>query len=208
MTISLHDFDGSAAAVSPAQALYAAENLPFPPIPEQLVTSLKAQGPSWYATRLVTSTPYDLEHFSLEVETQPDLPDYAVVGFDGFGTNSWAAHYYVVNKSLALFIQLPWGGAYTEPVQARQDIAAMVDWAAKLQSKLEQAELLHRIPQGVRLEVIASRFGRAGWRWIGGGLDAATIPWNSPAGMLDAMLSEVDELADGRRSFQAKPEAS
>lgn len=201
MTMSLHDLDDSAAAVSPARALYAAEDLPFPPVPEQLETSLKAQRPGWYATRLVTSTPYDLEHFVLEVETQPNLPDYAVVGFDGYGTNSWAVHYYLVYKSLALFIQLPWGGAYTEPAPAREDISAMVDWAAKLQSNLEQAENLQRIPRGARLEVIASRFGRAGWRWIGGGLDAATIPWNPPDGMLEAILTEIRDLVDGRRSL-------
>lgn len=189
-------------AASPAGASFAAEGLPFPPVPARLACALQAQGRGWYATRAMAATPYDLEHFLVEASSQPDLPEYAVVGFDGHGINSWAVHYYLVVKSLALFIQLPWGGAYTQPETAREDIAAMTDWAAKLQSRLEQADALHRIPEGMRLEVVASRFGRAGWRWVGGGRDAATTPWNPPSGMLEALLAEVGDVVDGRRTLQ------
>src|SRR5213593_2695569 len=47
-----------------------------------------------------------------------------IVGFDGHGTNSWAAHYDLIVKSLALFLQLPWGAAYTDPEPGRAEIAA------------------------------------------------------------------------------------
>jgi hypothetical protein len=187
---------------SQAQALFAAEGLPFPPVPTRLASALQAQGRAWYATRAMASTPYDLEHFLFEASSQPDLPEYAVVGFDGHGTNSWAAHYYLVVKSLALFIQLPWGGAYTDPEPARENIAAMIDWAAELQSRLEQADAVQRIPEGMRLEVAASHFGRAGWRWVGGGRDASTTSWNPSAGMLDAILAEVGDVVDGKRTLQ------
>lgn len=193
---------GGAAAATPAEALFATEGLPFPPVPAHLAPSLHEQGQGWYATRPMQSTPYDLEHFLAEVETQPGVPDYAIVGFDGHGTNSWAAHYYLVGKSVALFIQLPWGGAYTDPEPARADIAGMVEWAARLQSRLQQAEALHRIPDGVRLVVVASRFGRAGWRWVRAGRDEAGTPWNPPAGMMSAILAELDGLASGQRTLQ------
>jgi len=189
---------GGAAAATPAQALFAAEGLPFPPVPGHLASALSEQGRGWYATRPMRSSPYDLEHFLAEVETQPDVPDYAVVGFDGHGTNSWAVHYYLVGKSVALFIQLPWGGAYTDPEPARADIADMVEWAAKLQAGLQQAEALHRIPEGRRLVVVASRFGRAGWCWSRAGRDAAATPWNPPAGMMKAILAELDGLVGGQ----------
>lgn len=201
MTSSMNGSAGGMATATPAQALFAAEGLPFPPVPVHLAPSLSEQGQGWYATRPLQSTPYDLEHFLAEVETQPDVPDYAVVGFDGYGTNSWAVHYYLVGKSVALFIQLPWGGAYTDPEPARADIAGMVEWADKLQSRLQQAEALHRIPDGMRLVVVASRFGRAGWRWIRAGR-AAETPWNPPAGMMSAVLAELDGLAGGPRTLQ------
>jgi hypothetical protein len=193
---------GGAAAATPAQALFAAEGLPFPPVPGHLAPTLGEQERGWYATRPMQSTPYDLVHFLAEVETQPDVPDYAVVGFDGHGINSWAVHYYLVGKSVALFIQLPWGGAYTDPEPARADFAGMVEWAARLQSRLQQAEALHRIPDGMRLVVVASRFGRAGWRWLRAGRDEAGTPWNPPAGMMSAILAELDGLTSGQRTLQ------
>jgi hypothetical protein len=203
MTSSIHEPAGGVAAATPAQALFAAEGLPFPPVPGHLAPALGEQEHGWYATRPMGSTPYDLGHFLAEVETQPDVPDYAVVGFDGHGINSWAVHYYLVGKSVALFIQLPWGGAYTDPEPARADIADMVDWAARLQSRLQQAEALHRIPDGMRLVVVASRFGRAGWRWIRAGRDQPATPWNPPAGMMSAILAELDDLAGGHRTLQS-----
>jgi hypothetical protein len=37
------------------------ERLPFPRVPAQLAASLQQQGPGWFATRHLTSTPYDLD---------------------------------------------------------------------------------------------------------------------------------------------------
>lgn len=192
-----------AAAVSPAQALFAAEGLPFPPVPAHLASSLQAQGRGWHASRAVESTPYDLEHFLDEVTATPDVADYALVGFDGYGTNSWAVHYYLVTRSLALFVQMPWGGAYTDPERARADIAGMFEWAAKLQSRLQDAQALHAIADGTRLLVCASRVGHAGWRWIRAGEDADAAPWKPAAGMMSAILAELDDLAGGGRTLPA-----
>ncbi len=194
--------DDPAAAMS-AQALFAAEGLPFPPVPDPLGDSLQKQRNGWYATRPVASTPYDLEHFVAEVESAPGVVDYALVGFDGYGTNTWAVHYYLVARSLGLFIQMPWGGAYTDAESARADIAGMFDWAAMLQSRLQQAEALHTIPDGMRLVVCASRLGHAGWRWIRAGQDADALPWNPAAGMLGSILAELDDIVSGRRRLSA-----
>ncbi|QAU23498.1 hypothetical protein EO087_05470 [Dyella sp. M7H15-1] len=200
MTTTVND-PADGAAASAARALFEAEGLSFPPVPAHLLVSLQKQDGNWYATRPVQWTPYDFEHFLTEVQTQPDVSDYAVVGFDGHGINSWAAHYYYVDKSLALFIQLPWGGVYMDPEPARADIADMFDWAEKLQSKLQQAKAMHKIPDHVRLQVAASRFGHAGWRWLDAAQDnnAATPPWNASAGMKNVMLQELDDLVSGCR---------
>lgn len=186
-----------------AQALFEGEGLPFPPVPAPLAASLQQQGPGWFATRPLVSTPYDFDHFLAEVQTQPGLPDYALVGFDGHGTNSWAVHFYLVGKGIALFIQLPWGGAYLEPEPARAEITELFEWAEALQSRLRLAESARKIPHGMRLQVAASRFGHAGWRWLGAGQDAAATRWNPPAGMKAAMLQELDDVIAGRRLLRA-----
>lgn len=189
----------NASANDSAEALFDGERLPFPPVPASLAASLQPQGPGWFATRPVASTPYDVDHFMAEVEAQPGTPDYAVVGFDGHGTNSWAVHYYLVGKAVALFVQLPWGGAYLDAEPARAEIADLFDWAAAVQSRLQRAEAGRKIPDGMRLEIAASRFGHAGWRWLGSGPDAAATGWHPAAGMKAAILQELDDLIDGRR---------
>lgn len=193
----------NASATDSAQALFDGERLPFPPVPALLAASLQPQGPGWFATRPVDSSPYDLDHFLAELETPPGPPDYAVVGFDGHGSNSWAAHFYLVGQRIALFIQLPWGGAYLEPEQARANIADLFDWAEALQSRLQLAEAARKIPDGTRLQVVATQFGRAGWRWLEAGQDAAATPWNPSAGMKATILQELDDLRTGPQSIRA-----
>jgi len=193
----------NASVTESAQALFDGEQLPFPPVPAPLAALLQPQGPGWFATRPVASSPYDFDRFVGEVETEPALPGYAVVGFDGHGSNSWAVHFYLVDTALALFVQLPWGGAYVDAGPARADIVDVFDWAAALQARLRTAEATGRIPPGTRLQVAASRFSHAGWRWLDAGQDATATPWNPAAGMKAAMLLELDELIAGRRTTAA-----
>lgn len=195
---------GKESTVPTAQAMFEHERLPFPPVPAHLAASLQQQGQGWFATRPFASTPYDFDHFVAEVETQPGPPDYALVGFDGHGVNSWAVHFYLVTKGVALFIQLPWGGAYLEPEPARAEITALFDWTTALLSRLQLAESARKIPDGMRLQVAASRFGHAGWRWLDAGQDdAAATPWNPSAGMKAAMLQELDDVIGGQRLLKA-----
>ncbi|MDA8523695.1 hypothetical protein [Acidovorax sp. NCPPB 4044] len=185
-------------AAPTAQALFDGERLPFPPLPAPLAASLRPWGPAWFATRPVDASPYGLGAFLAEAEARPDLPEYALVGFDGHGTNSWAVHFYRVAPGIALFIQLPWGGAYTEPEPARAEIADVFAWAGELQARVQQAVDARKIPEGMRIEIAASRFGRAGWRWLGAHQDAAAVPWNPPGGMKAATLRAIDDAIAGR----------
>jgi hypothetical protein len=189
--------DGSASPATP-QSLFEVERLRVPPVPADLAASLSQQGEAVFTTRPLQATPYDLDYFLAEVEADPDLPAYAVVGFDGHGINSWAAHYYVVSDAIALFIQLPWGGAYLDPEPARAEIAELFDWAAKLQSKVQLASQQQKIPKGWRLEVAASRFGRAGWRWLMAGGDNAAASWNPAAGMKATIQEVLDDILSGK----------
>ncbi|GKT23833.1 hypothetical protein [Acidovorax sp. SUPP3334] len=198
-----NDADSDIAAAT-AQSIFDGEGLPFPPVPAPLAARLKQQGPGWFATCPVASSPYDFHHFVQESEAQSDLADYAVVGFDGHGTNSWAVHFYLVGTGIALFVKLPWGGAYMDPEPARAHIAEIFDWTAALLSRLQQAETAGRMPPGLRLQVAASKFGHAGWRWLGTGQEAAQVPWNPPSGMRAALLQELDDVIAGRKVLTAQ----
>jgi hypothetical protein len=186
--------DCATAQALTAQDLFKSEQLQPPPVPARLAALLQPVGPSVFATRSLTQSPYDLEHYLLEFEAHPGLADYAVVGFDGYGINSWAAHYYLLSEGLALFIQLPWGGAYDEPGPARAAIAEFFDWAALLQSQMTLVRQKQLVSSKRRLQVAASQFSYAGWRWLDEGADYSAVPWNTVEGMMGAVEAELDEL--------------
>ncbi len=81
-------------AVSPTtpHSRFEAEQLQFPPVPPHLVALLLRGDSAAFATKPLQQTPYDLGHYLDDFEADPGLSAYAVVGFDGHGTNSWAAH--------------------------------------------------------------------------------------------------------------------
>ena len=68
---------------SSGQSLFEAEHLPFPPVPLHLASLLRPDGSDVFSTRPLQETPYNLNHFLDEFETDSDLSPYAVVGFDG-----------------------------------------------------------------------------------------------------------------------------
>jgi hypothetical protein len=148
-----------------ARSLFAAEELPFPPVPAELASALREVRSNVYSTRPVKIPPYTLGAYSFEVQEER-VPSYALIGFDGHGVNSWAVHYYLVDDALALFIQLPWGGAYVEPDEARRAIGVAFSWAEKLQAETRRARREGLIPQGWRLLVVGSRFEEPGWAWV------------------------------------------
>ena len=202
MNASPNEPGNEPASLNP-QVTFKREGLPFPPLPAQLAAALQPLGTGWFATRPLPSTPYDFNRFLAEVETHPGPPDYAVVGFDGYGVNSWAVHFYLVDPGLALFIQLPLGGAYLEREPARAEIAAHFEWAGTLQSRLRLAESAGKIPDGMRLQVAADRSGRGGWRWLHAGTGAAPARWNPSAGMKAVIMQELDDVIDGRKLLAA-----
>jgi hypothetical protein len=188
--------------IEQARALFAAEELPFPPLPENMAMALREEGPNLFSTQPLEVDPYNLEVYSLEIQRDPAEPDYAVIGFDGHGVNSWAAHYYLVDGALALFIQLPWGGAYDEPDDGRRVITAAFTWAKKLQTDVRRAQQEALIPHGWRLLVVASRFARPGWAWVpqpSPGPEA--IAWHAGAGVSKAVDGELADLLAGRKKL-------
>ena len=185
-----------------ARALFDSEKLRFPPVPPQLAASLCRQDGPFFSTRPLQTGPYHLDRLLAEVAAHPELPAYAIAGFDGRGTHGWAVHYCLVSTAVALFLQLRWGGAYVDPEPARAHVAAMFDWAEKLQAKLDAAHGQGKIPPGWRLQVAASRLGTSGWRWLVPGRDNTGVPWQPAGGMKATLLQMLDDVLGGRLALQ------
>lgn len=184
---------------SPAESLFQAENLPFPPVPAALVAGLLPCGPTVFATRTFDDSPYHLDRFLHEAERGMAMADYALVGFDGHGINSWAVHYYLVCGALALFIQLPWGGAYSSTESARREIAHLLEWAALMQRQVQEAQAQRRIPQGWRLVIVVSRYTVSGWRWQAPDeVRGQSRAWNPPDGMTVRITQVLAGVLAGR----------
>lgn len=181
-------------AASGAQALFQTEGLPWPPVPEELAARLASQGDYVFATRQLPTGPYGLEFYRAEVLARPEPPPYAVVGFDGHGINSWAAHFFLVVPGLALFVQIPWGGAYADPQASREDIARVFTWSSKLQARLTQCVQTGCLGEDERLVAIVSRFVQPGWAWVSARASAnSTIEWKSGQDMMAAIDASIEE---------------
>jgi hypothetical protein len=181
-----------------AQLLFEAEHLPFPAVPRHLASRMTPFSRSVFATRALAHGPYGLGGYQYEIEQSPALAEYALVGFDGHGTNSWAAHYFLVSGPLALFIQLPWGGAYGDAVEDRAEIVKMFAWASSLQALIAQAAAQERIPTGWRLMVVATHFGDSGWRWLKPGQVPGEVGLNTAQGMKFALINLLSNVVSGR----------
>ena len=195
----MSDVTAASSTIERARALFAAEQLPFPPLPERFAATLREESQHLYVTRSLEAGPYNLEIYSLEIQQEPAVPDYAVVGFDGHGINSWAVHYYLVEGALALFIQLPWGGAYVDADEGRRTVTAAFTWADKLQADVQRARQQGLIPEGWRLLVVASQFAAAGWAWVPPAPnDPEAVAWQDEAGLRRAVDSALADLFAGR----------
>lgn len=109
------------------------EGLAVPPIPSSLRHELRTQADWCWATRPVS--PFDMYLFrplpTEELYAAP-VADYVAVSHAGHGVNSYAITYHLVYRQLALFLQIGWGGVYTDNAAA----------AAELQDVFAQCQTL------------------------------------------------------------------
>ncbi len=173
-----------------AEAFLRTEGLSLPALPPGLAAQLRERAPGLYSTRELAAPAYSLEAHvdGLLHSTHPG--DYAVLAMDGHGIQSWAFHYYLVHGPLALFVQLPWGGVYTDVADARAEIERVLAWARPLPQRLADLQQQGRLTPAQKLLVVLTRFGEPRWAWIQSPEAAAEeISWQPPA----QMLSRIDE---------------
>lgn len=111
-----------------------------------------------FGTRDIDRSLYDYTAWVQEAATG-DVDDYLMVGQAGHGIQSYAMHYYLVEGSLALFLQLAWGGAYSNSEAERAIIAEQFGLIPQLYSMAHDSNL----PTDARLVVALSDYHGVRW---------------------------------------------
>lgn len=178
-----------------AEALLRTEGLSLPGLPPELAGQLRERAPGIYSTGELPAPPYALEVHVAELLASTNPGDCAVLAIDGHGTQSWAFHFYLVSGPLALFVQLPWGGAYGDAATDRAEIERVLAWARPLPQRLAELQQQGRLPPGQKLLVVLTRFSEPRWAWVRPP-EAATeaITWQPPAQMLSRIDAELTSL--------------
>ena len=120
------------------------------------------------------------------------MAEYALLAHDGHGINSYAIHYYLVWRSLNLFLQLPWGGVYEDSKESKADIRKCFGVASRL---------VRRVASGAQtsgtLTVVGSGFYGSYWS-VGDGCPLSEGDSSSsvaPLEVLTEALTWVDQQA-------------
>lgn len=195
----MSDLD-TTAPIARARQLFDREQLPFPPLPDALATHLEDTDNSEFvfSTRPLDYGPYHLELFRDEVLAGTAVADYAILGFDGHGVNSWAVHYFVVQPGLALFLQGAWGGAYDDPNTHRQTITQLFRWAAGMQNAMARAVSTGKVATNQRLVVVYSALIASGWGWIPApSNDSTQSHWHETPEVLNDSANALLTLLNG-----------
>lgn len=173
-----------------------AAGLSLPPVPAHLQPSFVWVAPWLYSTRQDTHPPYDLRHFLLEAGTQR-IDDYLLVGVDGRGVNSYAFHYYLVLEHLALFLQVSWGGAYTDNAESAQELARYWPQVEALIAAAQQADDTDRFAAGQRLFVTATSRDGCHWVWAQTPMTARpfmALPWQEEKEIGQALVVACSQM--------------
>ena len=121
-----------------------AAGIPLPALLQELRLKLKKKDHRIFSTRFLEWSPYYVRKYLNEIE-ENNVPDYAIIAHSGHGLNSWAVQYYLVWRTLRIFVHLPWRGAYMDGNATTAKIRNCFSMVDKI---VQQAE---GVPAGCRL---------------------------------------------------------
>lgn len=136
--------------------------LVLPPIPADLAPQLMKRSDWCFSTKPLERSPYGFEDFVQE-GSQADVPDSLILAHAGHGANSYALSYYLIWKSLRLFLQVAWGGLYVEEDWARRQVNECFSLADSLVAAVDRAATAGLFQSGDRLVVAVSSFYGGFW---------------------------------------------
>jgi hypothetical protein len=175
----------TASAIDDARQLFTDAGLAFPPLPADLETALEPRGDSVFGTR-----PAEPPLYTIEGWVEPALrgEEFAMLGMDGHGVNSWATHFYLSRGPVTLLLQVPAGGAYMEPAETAERVEGTWGLATQLLEQVDAALSAGRWPLGRGLIILQTGFGESRRAWIDAG-DRGEPAWeSSPTALADALL--------------------
>lgn len=155
-----HDPFAEGGALESAFFLFKDLGLPLPPLPTALLRQLEEVDEHVYSTR--PGAPSSLTQLAslAEEAARGDAPPYLAFSYEGHGTNSWFVRYAAVLPHVAVFLELPFGGAFDDPLAARDLIERVFGQAAALLS-LPEAQ------HGTPVVAFVRGEGNAAWRALG-----------------------------------------
>jgi hypothetical protein len=156
----------SSSPLDDARALFEKENLPFPPLPENVANTWQKLDidDGSFATRRLNSSLYDLNTYFQEAQTG-EIPNYVALGFAGHGINSRAVHAYFVEGPLAAFLQLRWANVYDDPYGTQTRVKGAFALTEKLLKEASSVDGQGGFKSGRRMMVKFSDFSGSGWGW-------------------------------------------
>lgn len=163
------------------------ERLPMPAVPPDLQHRVeKLQDWTW-GTRAPPFALYDIESYVAEAETGA-VGDFFLLGQDGYGTNSWFLHCYISFGPVSVFIQAPWGGAYSDNRLAQDGVQRRFAVLERLLQAAEQA-LASGVSLPGRLLVQQSSTLPPRWAWV---VPGAEVEWKEE--FANAMTPALESL--------------
>jgi hypothetical protein len=163
--------DISAGDFERAASLLRGEGLNMPAIPAALRPRFVKRHAWCFSTRTLPVSPYDLQFYVDETRTG-SAPEYALVAHAGHGSNSYAMHYFLVDRRLRLFVKIGWGGVYMDKVESTALVNECFELAGKVVQSVREGGKTRRLSAADRVTVIASDFDESVWRVSRRGEDA------------------------------------
>jgi hypothetical protein len=187
--------DGPGAEARPVDwlsvvATLAEENMPAPPAALGWPKDWYPIDSHCFASWPAATAPYDFEPAVREAFEQAEN-QIGLLGFDGYGFNSWAMHAIWRRGRLLVGFQSAAGGAFTDADQSRERIEASWEVLSEMAELLTRQERAGKWPSGRTLVVIDSDLHEGRWAWLADGADwdAADwkIGWSAAMEALDAL---------------------
>ena len=147
--------------VDPAVSFISKKKLLLPPIPQSFRSSVEELGSGVFGTAWAKGRSlYNVQAFMNEAMNNANAR-FFVFGQAGHGINSWAMHYYLVDGPIALFLQLPYGGAY----MSREASIGAITGAWGLIKDLIRAADEAEVATEERLYIVESPLSASRWAW-------------------------------------------
>jgi len=187
--------DPSPVGLEAARALFADAKLPFPTVPAEFHSHFHEVDKWHFEANAPKGHPYNMDAY-IRRARRSAVNDFVVLAHAGHGVNSYAIHYFVVQKPLAVFLQIGWGGVYMDAARSVALVTRCFALTDSLVAAVAEARATRRLTEDERIIVTASDFNmvslldvrRRGARW-------RTSQHQTPDQALEAAIALVTDAA-------------